>query len=278
MTDTWTTNSDGSVNFTGTVRFPAGTNLASGVGIVIFGPDGGDASFPAVEQGEPGATPTFTVSMSQQAYGTALPSPNPAVSITPASGDTPPNYALTFYVNAGEPGASGSTTILTATDLEGTAALGYLIGYDPTESKAQWQAIPCGNWYVASSIGATTSNTNALKNMASISIPAQPFAWWPEVHAQAQVIGAVDTRVDLVARIGSTTGTICGYGYGAAGAAPPNVVALPSGLAISSANIIAAGSGPTSIFLNAENQTSSGNPWNTTTSASFQVKVGPVPV
>lgn len=276
MTSTWITNADGSVDFNGTVRFPAGTNLASGVGIVIFGPDGGFANFGAIAKGDPGVSPTLTFQTVQVAAGTALPSPNPAVVFTPGSGDTPPNYALTQYVNAGATGAPGGTEILTATDLEGSAAAGYTIGYSATDSKAQWQPKLAGNWYVASPISATASNTNAQKNLASISIPAQPFNWWPEIQAQAQVIGASDTRVDLVARINSTTGTICGYGYGVTGAAPPTVVALPSGLAVSSANIISAGSSAT-IFLNAENQTASANPWNTTSSASFQVKVGPVP-
>ncbi|OBG71324.1 MULTISPECIES: hypothetical protein [unclassified Mycobacterium] len=276
MTSTWTQNADGSVDFNGTVRFPAGTNLASGVGIVIFGPDGGIANFEGIAKGDPGVSPTMTFQTVQVAAGTTLPSPNPAVVFTPASGDTPPNYAVTMYVNAGATGAAGGTEILTATDLEGTAAAGYLIGYSAADSKAKWLPIPVGGWYLAESIAATASNTNALKNMSSIAIGAQPFDWWPEVFAQAQVIGATDTRVDLVARINSTTGDICGYGYGAAGAAPPPVIALPSGLVAGSDNIIPAGEAAT-IFLNAENQTDSDNPWNTTTSASFQVKVNPVP-
>lgn len=277
MTDTWTFNSDGSADFTGTVRFPAGTNLASGAGIVIFGPNGGVANFPAIFQGESGLPPTINWTIQQVAYGTALPSPNPAVTVVDAGG---PGVAsildVTIYLNAGEPGESGTTTILTATDLEGTAQAGYTIGYSAADSKAQWQPKLAGNWYRASSIGATTSNTNTSKTLASIAIPAQPFNWWPEVYAQAQVVGASDTRVDLVARVNSNTGNICGYGYGMAGAAPPPVIAIPSGLAVSSNTIISAGSAAT-IFLNAENQTDSANAWNTTTSASFQVKAGPVP-
>lgn len=276
MTSTWTQNADGSVDFNGTVRFPAGTNLASGVGIVIFGPDGGFANFGAIAKGDPGVSPTLTFQTVQVAAGTALPSPNPAVVFTPGSGDTPPNYAVTTYVNAGATGEPGGTEILTATDLEGTAAAGYMIGYSAADSKAKWQAIPLGGWYYGGTIAATASNTNSVKPLDSIAISARPYDWWPEVFASAQVIGAVDTRVDLVARVNSTTGPICGYGKGATGATPPPVQAIPNGLAAGSDNIIPAGQAAT-IFLNAENQTDSANSWNTDASTTFQVRPSPVP-
>lgn len=278
MTNTWTINSDGSVTFDGTVQFPAGTNLASGAGIAIFGPNGGTTNFPAIEAGPPGDTPTLSFSMVQVAYGTALPTPNPAVVETPG---TPPNYALTFYVNAGEPGTSAANTLISPqpTDLEGTPAAGYLIGYDATNSKAQWQPSPAANWYFSNSFAATASNTSALKGITSVTIPALPYAWWPEVFGCANVIGAVDTRVDLVARLNSTTGTICGYGAGSTGFSGAQFV-IPNNLYVGSASIIAANAGPTTVYFNAENQTSSSNPWNTGAGGQgyfFQVRPSQVP-
>lgn len=53
--NTWSTNPDGSVTFNGSVWFPAAFNNASGAGIVVFGPGGGRASFPAVQPGPPRA-------------------------------------------------------------------------------------------------------------------------------------------------------------------------------------------------------------------------------
>jgi hypothetical protein len=281
VTSTWTTNSDGSVTFNGTVTFPAGTNTATGAGVVILGANGGTTNFPAVSTGPAGLSPTFSTTMVQLANGTALPSPNPAVVFTAGSGSNPPNYALTFYVNAG---ATGSTTssILTATDLENTAQSGYVIGYDSVNAKAQWQPMLNGGCYYANTISATTSNTISIKNMASINIPAQPFNWWPQVFAAANVIGAVDTRVDLVARATTTagsysTGNECARGYGVAGATPPPVTAIPNGLYTGSPNIIPAGA-QAYLYLNAENQNPSAvGAWYTTSAAWFQVGVFPVP-
>jgi hypothetical protein len=274
VTSTWTTNSDGSVTFNGTVTFPAGTNTATGAGVVIFGANGGTTNFPAASTGPAGVSPTFTTAMVQVANGTALPSPNPAVVFTAASGSTPPNYALTFYVNSGATGSS-STSILTASDLENSAQAGYTIGYNATTSKASWQPKLNGGWYYTNTISATASNTTSTKAMTSITIPSQPFSWWPHVHAYGNVVGAVDTRIDLVARINSTTGVECARGLGAVGSSAPPIVAIPNGLYSGSGNIISAGS-PATIYLNAENQNSSANPWNTTSSAFFQVKVSPV--
>jgi hypothetical protein len=244
---------------------------------MVITANGVSTNFPALATGPPGPSPTFTFTTTQVAHGSSLPNPNPAVVFTPASGATPPNYAITTYVNAGQDGAAAANTLISPqpSDLEGTPAAGKIIGYSVADSKAQWQPKPVSNWYWATP-AATSSNNTASKNLASISVPSQPFDWWPEVLAQTTVVGAVDTRVDLVARVGSTSGEICGYGYGAPGAAPPPIATLPYGLAVGSANIITAGSGAT-IFLNAENKTASVAAWNTTSSTTFAVRPSPVP-
>lgn len=270
--NTWSVNTDGSVTFNGSVWFPAGTNTASGAGIVVFGPGGGTATFPAVEPGPVGPAPRFVFEMIQLAYGTPLPAVNPVV--TPTEYDSYGNPVVsnvTFYVNSGAAGQNGTTDILTAGDLEGNPQAGYFIGYDSTGLKAQWQPAPIGNWYYASGIGATASNTTTQKQIASIAVPGRPWAWWPHVSAQANVVGASDTRVDLVARVGSSTGQICAYGYGNPGATPGTVSTSTYQLGPGSANIVPANT-PTVIYLFAENQTSSPNAWSTTSSCLFSVK------
>jgi hypothetical protein len=274
VSNTWTTNSDGSVTFNGTVTFPAGTNTASGAGIMVLGPNGGTTNFPAASiTGPAGPAPTFSVTTVQYAAGAALPSPNPAVVFTAGSGSTPPNYALTFYVNAGAAGSSTSA-ILTASDLENTAQAGYVIGYDSVNAKAQWQPMLAGGWFYANTIAATTSNTTGNKNLTSITVPGQPFAWWPECYAMANVVGGIDTRVDLVARITTQNGPEVARGYGAVGYSGPWTM-IPNGLYTGSPNIIPANTQAV-IYLNAENQAGT-SAWNTTSAAFFQVHCSPVP-
>jgi hypothetical protein len=286
--NTWTVNADGSVTFNGTVNFPAGTNLASGAGIAIFGPNGGTTNFPAVEQGEPGLPPIINFTVTQVAFGTTLPSPNPTVTLVTAGGaGVASEYNVTIFLNAGEPGTATVDTATLTAAIEGTAAALFDIGFDATNNELQWQPKLVGNWYYSGTVGATDSTTVTVKNMTSIAVPGQPFAWWPEVAGYGNVVGAVDTRVDIVARLnsstpasgtgsGSGTGQELGRGFGAAGATPPPTSVVPNMLAIGSDNIVAAGTAAT-IFFNAENQTSSSNAWNTTSSAFFQVRPSPVP-
>jgi hypothetical protein len=282
-TNTWTVNSDGSVTFNGTVNFPAGTNLASGAGVAIFGPNGGVTNFPAIEQGDDGVSPTLTFVYQQVAAGTALPSPNPSVVFTPASGSTPPNYEVTITGNAGADGSTSSGGFGFAS-IEGSPAAGFTIGFDPSTSLPQWQAELSTNYYFAGSLGATSSTTVSVKPIGSLAIPALSRAYWPEVLAYGEIIGAVDTQVDLVARLnsstpasgGSPTGAELGRGKGQAGAAPCPTLLIPNMLAVGSDNIVAAGAAAT-IFLNAENQTSSANAWNVASGAWFQVKPHFVP-
>jgi hypothetical protein len=283
--NTWTVNSDGSVTFNGTVNFPAGTNLASGAGIAIFGPNGGNTNFPAVEQGTPGLPPILNFTVTQVAFGTALPSPNPAVTqVTAGGAGVASEYNVTIFVNAGEPGTATVDTSTLLAAIEGTAASLFDIGFDVTNNELQWQPKLVGNWYYSGTVGATSSTTVAVKPMTSIAVPAQTYAWWPEVAGYGTIVGAVDTQVDLVARLnssspassGSSVGAECGRGKGAVGATPPPLAVVPNMLAVGSDNIVAAGSAAT-IFFNAENQTSSSNPWNTTSAAFFQVRPSPVP-
>jgi hypothetical protein len=276
--NTWSTNADGSVTFNGSIWFPAGTDTASGAGIVVFGPGGGRAAFPAVQPGPPGPATQYAFTMVQVAYGTPLPPINPAVVPTQwDANNIPTALNVTFYVNAGAPGAPGGTMILTATDLTGSPAAGMMIGYDSDENTAQWQKLPLGEWNYAEGILANPSTTVQQKSIGT-GIKYGPYTvdTWPYVDAQIEVVGAPDVRVNLVARINGPSGEICSLGVGQPGAAPPLLHSHAYGLGPGSANIIPAGQTAT-IFLYAEAQSSSPNAWSTTTNCTFAVKGDPVP-
>lgn len=269
--NSFVTHSDGSVSFYGEVWWPAGTSSASGAGVMVLGPGGARASFPAVKQGTPGITPSFNISQVIQAYGTALPQTNPVqVATAWDSNGIPTAYDLVFYNQSGPPGDDASVEIPSSLDGVNAAQASY-IGWDAPAQQAKWAQLPVGNWQYATGISASASNTTTQKQVASILVQAQPYDWWPEVDGEISVIGAVDTQINAVARVNGSSGAICGYGYGAAGASPGPIGLHKYGLGVGSTNIVPAGQAKT-IYLYAENQTASPNAWSTTSSAFFQVK------
>jgi hypothetical protein len=289
----WTVNSDGSVDFNGIVHFPAGTDLASGVGVAIFGPGGGVANFGVIADGEPGQPPTLNFTLTQLAYNVALPAVNPTqVLVSPGGAGVASVYDVQYYVNGGEPGPPGPNSMLKADDVVGTPAAGQVPTYRPTGGTggvpaAVWEAPKVGGWYNITGIAATPSSTSAQRLLDSITIPGQPWPWVAEVFAKCVVDGAVDTRVDLVARLGDqAAGDQLSYCEGQAGATPPTLVAIPDfaapmpgsdtvGYYSAGYAVVPAGT-QAPIYLRAENQTASSNPWSTG-AASISVKVTPVP-
>lgn len=267
----------GSVMYSGPVLFPAGTDTSTQVGVAIFGPNGATTNFPAVEAGVSGLPPIINVSYVQLAHGTSLPAPNPASTlVSPGGPGIAAVYDWVIYGNVGADGATSAFALHNATDLAGTAAIGMVptvSGIGPTAFTLKTP--PAVKWFTVGSVGATASNVNTIKNITSVSIPDQPTDGWLEIYAQALTIGAVDTQVNLVARIGNySTGTIISTGLGQAGASPAPTVLQPQGLSAST-GIITAGSGPTTVFLNGENQTPSANSWNIAAGTLFSVKFQP---
>lgn len=260
--------------YSGPVLFlPSNDAANTGMGVLILGPGGGSSNFPIAAQGTPGLPIVI-----DSATGTALgSSATPTVTfnlVSPGGPGVAAHYTVAMGIPAGTAGATSAFAMHNATDLSGTAALGMV----PTVSALGPTAFtlttpPAVKWYSAGPFSATSSNVNTSKNLGSLGIPAQPSAGWLEVYAEVDTVGAVDTQVNAVARLGSTTGTIISSGRGAAGATPPPTLIQPNGLT-SSVGILAASTSAT-VFLNAENQTASANPWNTAAGGYLSVKFQP---
>ena len=262
--------------YSGPVLFlPSNDAANTGMGILVLGPGGGRSNFPIAAQGLPGQSIVIDSS-------TAIPlsaGSDPTFVFTLVSPGGPgvaAHYTVQAGVPAGTPGATSAFALASATDLSGTAAVGMV----PTVSSLGPVAFmlttpPAVTWSSAGPFAATASNVNTIKNLGSLAISGKAFGWWIEVSAQANVIGAVDTQVNLVARLGGSANTfpIISYSLGQAGASPAPTLLIPQGLS-SSAGIVAASTSAT-IFLNAENQTPSVNPWNVAAGSWLSVKAQP---
>jgi hypothetical protein len=141
---------------------------------------------------------------------------------------TSPNQILSITVPKGATGADGDPgvagRIQDASDVDtSTQALGdnMVLQWNSTLSKFVPAPSPSwrGPWTVAGNRFAAASNSSdAPKTIASMTVPAQPFAWRPyaigrvPMQIHTQTVG--DSRIDIEVRSGAEDGPIVAYGRG----------------------------------------------------------------
>lgn len=267
----------------GQVRIPKAFDPTSKTAVILLGPEGGIAEIPALVKGDPGQP----ANLDETINFTALAHDDPTVdsatftTLDPGSSTTPPLYRLNLALHKGSPGAAGTSSILSASDITGTATDGYIVAKKAGEAKAQWVPQRVGGQYWPAVYANTSGVDGQNRTLASIPIPAQPFDYRIRVHAQCIIAGTANTRVDLIARLNNAqSGDIVGRGFGLPGAVNDRV-SVVSGVAAGSAATVgkvAAGAAAT-VFLRAEQQASTTDAYTTSAATTmFMVEVAPTAV
>lgn len=214
------------------LRVPVNWTPEKGV-MVAFAPPGGIANLPALVQGEDGKIPVFrninVVELEPDDPTDASAEWTLAVEATDTVG---PLYDLTLTLHRGEAGADGVMTILTAGDFDDTGAAAGMVlalksngagGYDGVEAVT----MKVGNLYWPTSI-ATISNATGANALCAIAVGAQPFGYRLAVEGQQTISpDGPDIQVDVIARLGTTSGDIIARGQGLAGGAVQNLILSP---------------------------------------------------
>jgi len=139
-----------------------------------------------------------------------------------------PNQVLNLGIPRGGPGVKGDPggpgPIRTAPDYDDTVApvQDSVPAWDAATSK--WRPMPYpawrGPWTIGESAFSAASNSSAASvTVATISIPAQPFAWRPFITGGVQGYpngSDVTQRIDAEVRVGSATGQVVAVGRGIA--------------------------------------------------------------
>lgn len=269
------------ITITGTFTLVNGFDPTTGVAFLVITPDGGFGTLPFGAQGSPGLSPTLNFEVIEVDPDDPLPTPNPVVTLVD-EGDPGQRseYDITIYVHSGSEGPSGTFAVLDATDIDGTVNDDYILAKTVGADTVTFIPQRVGDHYVPGAIN-STSGSSTSRPLTSVSIPGQPFDWRPRCFGQCVVSGTVNTRVDLVARIGhQTDGQQVGYAYGIAGASPPTLTMIPA--APTGSNMpgdygrVAAGATAIIYFL-AEQKAPTLDAWTTSnTSTSFWVEVAPI--
>jgi hypothetical protein len=258
-------------------RIPLDWDPGSNMFIAVASPDGGLGSFPALVQGDDGATPDIdlTINLSVLDYDNPLPD---AASWTEISENL---YRLNLTLHKNAPIDFTSFNLGDADDLAGSKTAGYAIVVNPSASGYEYQALKVGDEYWPATIVNTPSG-NAAYTLCSVSIPAQPFDWRPDVSGWCVITGTgADVRADLVARLNdATSGNIVGRGRGLIGTNASGIATVltggpPAGSA-STYNKVNAGDAAV-IYLRVERTTGSNTFTTTGTDTWFKVRVRPIP-
>lgn len=267
----------------GEVRIPKTFDPTTKAAVIMLGPPGGIAQIPALVKGDPGLPASIDTNISFTSLAWDDPTSDSAsfTLLTPATDSTPAVYRLNLALHEGSPGAAGSNTLLTATDLTGTAVDGYVMAKTVVSgnNRVTWVAQKVGDQYWPASISNTSGVDGQNRTLASVSIPAQPFDYRLRVFGQSIITGTANTRVDLLARLdNATSGDIIGRAFGVTGAAPPPAVLVsgpPAGSSSTAGKVLAGNSA--TVFLRAEQQASTTDGYTTSgVTTSFMVEVAPI--
>lgn len=204
------------------LRIPRNWTPESGVFIAVA-PPGGIANFPAAAKGEDGYPPEFrNINVVELAADDPTPLSAEFTIVNPGAAGVPPIYDMRLTLRRGPAGASGATTLLNATDLDkDPIADGFVFAVRNTAGvyDVQLVAQKVGSTYWPTAIS-TLSNASGANALASVTIPAQPFAWRPICHGQVELApDNIDVQVDLTARLNAANGPVVARGLGLPGGA-----------------------------------------------------------
>jgi len=271
-----------SLTITGaSITFDSSYDPTTGIATITITPAGGLGTLPAVLDGQPGQPPVLQVGAVE-----TLPAGSDATvaltELVSGGAGTASVYQLNFGIPVGATGASASNPIfdyIAGGETALTGAVGLVWNevtslFDPVVPAAS----AAGQVYYASSINSTSGTGPGPRNLTSISVPPQPFSWFPTVSGGCVVTGTVNTQVNVQAFVGSTIGDQVGVGYGVPGT-PTQSVALMSGVPAGSQSgygVVPAGMSATIVFA-ATQVASTLDAWTTSsTTSTFQVFTTPV--
>ncbi|ULN72304.1 hypothetical protein [Mycolicibacterium smegmatis] len=201
------------------------------------------------------------------------------VEIQPGSDTQSQIVQLRASQRAGAPGQDGDT-VLDPSDFDGGSA-GDVIALNDEEDGFELVPQRVGGMHWAASLSNATAGTTATAQIGVITVQAGTylFPWRPDVDAAVTVTGSTsDIAVDLVARLGSTTGPIVGLGKAVPGVQTQRVVLQSgpeTGESASDSDLYVAAGEAAAIYLMAEKV--GGSATYSTTAPRFSMKAVALP-
>ena len=217
----------------------------------------GVVNAPFLVKGDPGvgALIDTTVDLTVLEHDDATPDSAEMVELQPASETTAQLSQLKLTIHKGAPGNDGGTT-LDPTDY-GTPVAGRILVVNSALDGFEFSSQKLGGQLWPASVTEAGSGTTAGQTLATISVAANtiPYDWQPRVSGVTVVTGSgADVRVDLIARLNSTTGTVVGRCPGIGGITDRLILPTGPDSGTSAAAITVAANAAATIYFRTEKQ------------------------
>lgn len=244
---------------------------------LLIAGDAGVGGFAALAKGDPGFSPSIELtSFIELAEDDPTPASAALTLIAPATPISGPVYGLDLALHAGGKGDDGAA-IITPDDY-GTPEVGQMLVVASGGATFELVSPKVGGMFWPAAITSVPGGTTAGYTMAEVLVPARKFDWRPDVEGCATIAGSgSNLRVDLVARLNSSSGNVVGRCYGVAGQNDRlQLTSGPDAGANDTVNKVLAGEDAT-IFFCTERQSGTASYSALNNYARFSVKVVPVP-
>lgn len=261
---------------------PVDQDPDNGVLVYIGTPDGGFLAGATLVKGD-GGMPSIIdtdVNITELEPDDATPASADFVEITPGDADTSQVVQLNWTYHKPAAGADG-TTSLDLDSVDGTAAAGKFPVLNSSVDGLEWKTPKVGSRKYPATIASTPSG-NPSYTLCTVSVGPFDFDWRPRCFGECVITPtSTDVAVDLLARIGSTSGNVIARGMGVANQGPAHKLGpdvTPADITAGGADFdkVTAGSTVT-IYFRAERTAGTGTFTTSDTRTSFRVEVEPVP-
>lgn len=261
------------------LRVPLEWDPSSSVFIAVAAGAGGLFNYPALAQGDDGATPDIdsNINFTPLAPDDATPDFASWTEISPNV------YRLNLGLHTGQDGADGGNIIIPSD--YGTPAAGRILRIKSDLTGFELIAPKVGDRFYPATF-ANVPTGNAAYTVVPIAVPAQPFDWRPTVEGFHLITGTgADVKVDLLARLstagisnGETTGPIVARATQRAGQYPPTHVlssAIPAGSAATYDKVLEGNTAV--IYIRMERVTGAETFSALAVDGAYSVRVNPIP-